>query len=217
MTQRVFELNGLKSIYIMRKLSLLIIVSVLISCQSEHNKDKNNLKRSEIDSAEFETIDVETLVQLEDDLGMWQIGYYSDEFGDKTDNKFIYSEPIFGTFRNSATIESDLMVCIVIDSKTSISIGLFEYLDHVVTGNYDDYEIKIKYGNNEIVEFKDYYSKRTLRLKEKNSEILYNILLKEEPIKFFLKNVSEHFPSTYNFTIENPKGIENAIKKLENI
>jgi len=148
---------------------------------------------------------------------MWQIGYYSDEFGDKTDKKFINSKPIFGTFRNSATLESNLMVAIVIDSKTSISIGLFEYLNHVVTGDYDEYEIKIKYGNNEIVEFKDYYRKMELSLKEKNSEILYNILLKGGQIKFLLKNVSENYPSIYNFTIENPKGIESAIKKLENI
>jgi len=49
--------------------------------------------------------------------GNWSLNYYVDEFGDKTDKKYIIIKDIDGSFSNSATQGSLLQVSMLIDSR----------------------------------------------------------------------------------------------------
>ncbi len=51
------------------------------------------------------------------EYGNWSLNYYVDEFGDKTDKKYIIINDIDGSFSNSATQGSLLKVRMLIDSR----------------------------------------------------------------------------------------------------
>jgi len=56
-----------------------------------------------------------------DNLGIWEIGYFVDEFGEPTKERFITTKnPIYGTLSNSATQNSDLRVHFIIVSRRYI-------------------------------------------------------------------------------------------------
>jgi len=77
--------------------------------------------------------------------------YYVDEFGDPTDNAFLFNM-VEGVFSNSATTNSRLSVAILI-SKGEIGLGLFEYGDNLVKwSSYTNYMVKMKLPNGEVVE-----------------------------------------------------------------
>lgn len=58
-------------------------------------------------------------------FGIWETGFYVDDFGEKTSVGFVHAETI-GVFSNSATTNSNLGVGILVD-KNSVRIQLFEY------------------------------------------------------------------------------------------
>lgn len=63
--------------------------------------------------------------------GSWQIGAYTDEFGQKTNEKFLFLEGA-GVFSNSATTNSRLLAAIYVDSDDVVSILLVEYGSSIV-------------------------------------------------------------------------------------
>lgn len=67
----------------------------------------------------------------------WELETYVDEYGEKTNDKFI-SIYGFGTFDNSATTYSDLLVCLIVD-KEKAKICLFEYNSILVKQSVSDY------------------------------------------------------------------------------
>lgn len=60
------------------------------------------------------------------ELGIWEIGYYEDQFGRKTGKKFILGSTQ-GTFSNTATNGSPLRVDFLINEKGYVYMQLFEY------------------------------------------------------------------------------------------
>jgi hypothetical protein len=66
--------------------------------------------------------------QTQDDMGMWVIGAFVDEFGDKTDQKYITCrQNIRGTFSNVATTDDQLDVTLLFTEKDGFLIQLYEY------------------------------------------------------------------------------------------
>lgn len=146
-------------------------------------------------------------------LGAWEIGYYVDDFGERT-GEFFVSMFLYGTFSNSATTNSDLKVRFMID-KNSSRIQLYEYAgDHPVKGEGFIY-FKIRDKNNKEYEIRAYNSDHgNTTIEEDDDKKLRNILLTGGEIKFVAEADKYGSPSTYKFTIDNADWFENAITKM---
>jgi hypothetical protein len=146
-------------------------------------------------------------------LGDWQIGYYVDDFGERTDEYFV-SMYLFGTFSNSATTNSELKVRFMID-KNSSRIQLYEYAsDHPLKGE-GTIEFKIRDKDNkeyEIRAFNSDYGNTTVN--DEDDKKLRKILLSGGSIKFIAEADRFGSPSIYKFTIKNADWFENAITKM---
>ena len=112
-----------------RLLPYITILTFIFSCSSADNTNANQLA-NEL-SAEVEKIKEEAKKAEEEEesrrrskesrrrsfkkKNSWQIDYYVDDFGDKTDEGFVYKTVKNGKFSNSATNGSDLVVKFLIE------------------------------------------------------------------------------------------------------
>ena len=151
-------------------------------------------------------------------LGIWEVQYFVDDFGERTKEGYITTKnPIYGTFSNTATQNSDLRVHFIIAGKQNVAIELFEYnSNNPVKGYRDTYRVLVQDSNGE---------RHTLSASNNNwdrlsfgkndSGKMFNILSKGGEIKF--KIVDAERPTTeYSFTVSNADWFENAYIKLTN-
>ena len=81
--------------------------------------------------------------------GSWQIGTFTDEFGQKTNDKFLLLEGA-GVFSNSATTNSRLLAAIyVTGSDDDVSILLGEYGSSIVKTS-DTYDVHVKDSKGQV-------------------------------------------------------------------
>ncbi|MCB0509056.1 MAG: hypothetical protein KDD21_12235 [Bacteroidetes bacterium] len=146
-------------------------------------------------------------------LGIWELGYYVDDFGEPTKEAYI-STDLYGTFSNSATTNSNLKVRFLIDKK-SIRIQLYEYAgNHPIKGEGFIY-FKIRDKNDKEHEIKAYNSDYgNTTVEQEYFYTLKKILLTGGRIKFMAEADKYGSPSIYKFTIENADWLENAITKM---
>ena len=147
-------------------------------------------------------------------LGDWEIGYYVDDFGERTGEYFV-SRYIDGTFSNSATTNSELKVRFMID-KNSSRIQLYEYAgNHPIKGEGFIY-FKVRDKNNKEHNIRAYNSDYgNTSIEKEHDYLLRKILLAGGQIKFIAEADKYGSPSTYKFTIENADWFENAIAKMK--
>jgi hypothetical protein len=150
--------------------------------------------------------------------GMWRVKHYVDEFGAETKNGYVgNAEPIKGTFSNSATQDSDLIVSLLIDKDLGISIKLYEYAHNnpVKAYDYDDYEVNVKDKNGKAYHLRgtNYKSDR-LTLDKLGAKQLHAALLKGGKLQFVIRE-SDTPTNVYNFTIDNAAGYLDARKQLK--
>lgn len=92
---------------------------------------------TEEDDAKTEENNAET----EEEYSLWQTHYYVDNFNQPTDEGYIANSTYFiGTFNNSATTKSNLLVTVVVDEE-DITFFLYEYGRNQVknsSSSYDD-------------------------------------------------------------------------------
>lgn len=74
----------------------------------------------------------------------WSLDNFTDEFGDKTRDRFI-SHWFSGTFSNTATTASSLRGYVQISKSEGVTISLWEYGNHVVKGWKSDGELYFVY------------------------------------------------------------------------
>ena len=154
-------------------------------------------------------------------LGIWEIQYFVDEFGNKTNEPYI-TTTVHGTFSNSATENSRLRVTFIISSRESIGIQLFEYdRNNPVKGYRNKYNIHVldSKGNKTILSATNFDSDRlmlsTYGYKEKSSaEKLHQILRTGGKIQFMIEDADRSI-TRYNFNIENADWYDNAYTKLQ--
>jgi len=151
-------------------------------------------------------------------LGIWEVNYFVDDFGEPTKEGYITTKnPIYGTFSNTATQNSDLRVHFIIASKQNVAIKLFEYnSNNPVKGYRDRYRVLVQdsSGERNTLSASNYNSDR-LSFGRNDSEKMFNILSNGGQIKF--KIIEDDRPTTeYNFTISNADWFENAYIKLSN-
>lgn len=141
---------------------------------------------------------------------LWTYDYYVDyQFGEKTDNWYISTyDSIEGTFENSATANSELLVDILYDYNDEISIFLYEYADkdNLVknsSSQYKDYyEVVLKNDEGKTVEARGQMhpgEDRIYIIDEYHSSVL-NLLKTSKTVKFYIE--FEDSPTTrYRFEI----------------
>jgi len=184
----------------------LIILLLIVGCGE---KPQTEIKESSLDS-----------------LGIWELNYFVDEFGDAANSGYITtSHLVNGTFSNSATTNSILSVRFII-TEYSVAIKLYEYgRNHPVTvsKNYPkEYEIHIKH-NGEIIDYNIAGKNESDRIEigtiinPNMQRILTTYLNLQGSMQFSIKEKSKYgVPSTYKFVINDvsPFGFSNAWKKL---
>lgn len=158
-------------------------------------------------------------------LGIWEVQYFVDEFGERTKQGYITTKnPIYGTFSNTATENSDLRVHFIIAGKKSVAIKLFEYNgNNPVKGYKDTYRVLVQDGEGErhTLTASNYDSDRlsfssyAFDKKKTDAEKMFDILIKGGEIKFKIVD-SDRSTTEYNFVVSNADWFENAYTKLMN-
>ena len=149
---------------------------------------------------------------------LWRIGSYVDEFGDRTNKKFLsYADYFVGVFSNSATENSPLFVEFLVNSKNEINIILHEYQKNSPVKEYDS----VKY----IVSIKTSKGKETLtgwnssdriKLGPQSSLKLHNHWINNEIIGFSIRKSDGLDTLTrYSFKMKNYPGYKETYAKLK--
>lgn len=150
-------------------------------------------------------------------LGIWEIAYFVDDFGEPTKDKYIRTE-IKGTFSNDLTQDSKLRVRFIITSAEIIEIKFYEYDSDSQTVLYSEtaYRLLVKDSKEEVHTLKAYHDHDRLLFTPMESKKLYNILLQGGTIKFNIvsSNAFSSRDTEYNFILDNADGFENAVNKL---
>ncbi|WP_047451030.1 hypothetical protein [Alistipes sp. ZOR0009] len=182
----------------------------LVSCVQNTGTD-NSISLSDIDSSEV-LVDTSS---TSSSLGIWSISNYVDEFGEPSKMEFIMGMTQ-GTFSNSATENSELDVKFLIDSRSEISIQLYEYAgdNPVKSGISENYRIKIKSADGSTATLSAYNGSDRLVLDKKDSRTLSSFLLKGGSLAFYIVNLSEYTSSSYRFEITDTSGFDEALKLL---
>jgi hypothetical protein len=144
----------------------------------------------------------------------WKIVNVTDNFGDTTGEKGIINL-CKGTFDNSATQGSNLIVKLCVFKDSVILIELYEY--ESLLASFDTHQlnqtISIKLNDGTLTDAK-IYGNYTGTLSNGIYDIhrdLYKLLLSQkDPFKCMIRMIG----SVYNFTI-NPEGFKEAITKIE--
>lgn len=156
----------------------------------------------------------EFYIQTPNKTGSWILEYYNDEFGNKTDSKFLILRGK-GQFSNSATIGSDLTAMLLVDNN-SIRFMLLEYGDNPVqesdypimyvnTADGNSYEWDMHSSKNGYLSFSSWRDKKA-------EEELKKLLSKGGKI-YFKTRIGEYSSSSYAFILDGT-GYDYALKYL---
>lgn len=78
--------------------------------------------------------------KAEEEESLWETYYYVDDFNQPTEDGYICNSTYFlGTFSNSATTDSNLLVNVVVD-EVDIAFFLYEYGNNLVKNNSSSYD-----------------------------------------------------------------------------
>lgn len=148
-------------------------------------------------------------------LGIWHVGYYVDDFGEPTNQGYIRTNTN-GTFSNTATQDSNLNVRFLISNESDISIMLFEYAgNNPVKGYKDRYRITVLDKDKKRHQFgSSNYDSDRLTVDTSDAKKLSNVLKTGGEIKFLIVD-TKRSSTRYSFTIENADWYENALTKLK--
>ena len=197
----------------MKNLVFIVLVVIVFSCKNKTNYDDVKIQQNEVVDTSKEMVNYSEPEKI-----FWEVCNYVDEFGDETKEKYVRnSETILGTFSNSATQNSDLRVSLLINSKESINIQLYEYNgdNPVKAAGIDEYKIKVKSDSSDVIVLKSNNYSDRLKLEKNDSKKLSKLFSKGWKLKFSIIDMSEYSSSVYNFELEDTKGFDEAIKQLK--
>ena len=153
-----------------------------------------------------------------DDMGIWEVSYFVDDFGDPTDSGYITTiDLVEGKFSNSATTNAKLYVIFII-TENKISIKMAEYGSNIVKGSssYPDNYVIIFKHNGVKAEGRYTATNRSDRLVidgKKNTKKLLDKLIEGGSFSFVIGDVSEYTSARYSFKIQ-ADGFSNAYRTL---
>ena len=157
-----------------------------------------------------------TKVEEEKKKSKWEIKYYVDEFGDKTENGYVFRVIDDGLFSNSATSNSKLSVKFLIEPN-ELTIMLLEYGSNYVKGSQkspDNYEVALKISDQKYLFKAENYSDR-LTFDNKSSTEITELIDKNDQIKFYIEEISDYSKTTYKFNLLYGKGLITELIKID--
>lgn len=176
--------------------------------RTEIDSLKGELKAYKSKYGELKKIDAQN-----NKFGIWEMDYYVDDFGEPTKEGYLKTS-CTGLFSNSATTNSELGVKFLID-KSDIRIQLYEYnRNHPIKGE-GFLKFKAKRADGEILEFQTYNSERgdNTVIKEYYKKLIY-FLQKGGEIKFIAENGNSYSISEYEFVLNDPTYIKEALESI---
>ena len=150
-------------------------------------------------------------------LGVWRIENYVDDFNQLTDIKYIvYGNKITGTFCNSAVRDRELKVELLVDENNNVALFLYEYGSQLVTSYSNityDVTMRDRYGNDTQMTATLYKNGDRLLFSEKSVPKILETFRQGGKVSFFLENRKRTI-ETYLFTIPDTSGFDNAWNKM---
>ena len=139
-------------------------------------------------------------------FGSWTVDYYVDEFNQPTSDGYVSNKTYFlGTFSNSATTDSELLVLVLVDEE-DIAFFLYEYGRNLVKNSssryVEEYDITMKTadGTKTSMTGTIYCGGDRLFIDERYESTVLDALKSGEQVSFYIVN-SERTTTTYLFTI----------------
>ena len=138
----------------------------------------------------------------------WEIGYYIDDYGDKTHKSYLINKARFrGKFSNFVTSGSELTAEVMVSAADKVRINLYEYgWNESVSWDTETYLVKIKTPDNR--EFQgEAVCRKVCALTEELSQMVHQQLMTGENLKFYLEHNDEYIGnSTYRFSTGKHQG-----------
>lgn len=140
----------------------------------------------------------------------WAQGFYIDKFGDKTDEWYICtSNAIEGTFCNTATTDSPLLVDVVVDCDGDVTFFLYEYAqeDNLVkngSSQYSEYyriSIRDNTGTTIDVRGEIFPGSDRISIVDNDKATILNMMISVETMRFYIQKESSP-ATTYRFDLE---------------
>jgi len=195
----------------------IVLVAVVITYFVLKESSEKETKISNEVTIEKKEENLENAPLENDNLGIWKIKYFVDDFGEATKEGYIVTS-ITGTFSNSITRNSNLGVVLFITNEETIYMRLYEYDGNSpkVLQSETSYKVLVKDSKEEVHTLYALHDYDELFFGSAESKKLYNILVKGGTIKFNIvaSNNFESRAAEYNFTIDNADGLENTMTKL---
>ena len=139
--------------------------------------------------------------------GSWKFGQYLDEFGEETNNSYIYVNGK-GYFSNSATTGSRASACLIYDSK-GIHLMFIEYDDHIVKGE-GDFDVRVKDSDGDVSTY-SFYNSESGRIDLNYGENSFETILKKGGKIMLSASVGKYSKSEYLFKMD-VSGFEKALE-----
>ncbi len=115
------------------------IVLLIVGCQNSNKQSEKPLANTNLQE------------EPQNPYGIWKKEYYVDEFGERTNQGYIYTS-LLGTFSNSATTDSRLGVLIIVE-KSRFAITLDEYANNHITKDTGFLHFKVKNKDGKVMSF----------------------------------------------------------------
>ena len=150
----------------------------------------------------------------------WKLAHYVDDFKQPTDEMYIYSADITGTFSNSAADDEELIAVLVIDPE-DVTLFLYEYGEYLVTGyssSTTSFTVKMRdmNGNDTNLTANLYANGDRLFFTESSAEKVKEVFMQGGKVSFYLQNNRRKI-ETYLFTLTDTKGFDEAWKEMMGI
>lgn len=160
------------------------------------------------------------------DKGDWVMKYYVDKFGKETDQPFLTtSHLISGTFSNSATRNSKLLVHLLYDTNNGLAFEFYQYGSSPYSASFrtESYSVSIEDGKGKQHDypfgavinegsFRFEVLRAYSRVKNKQAEEVLRYLMDGGTVKFLLET-TDHSNQSFRFDVD-ADGFSSAYKGL---
>ena len=156
------------------------------------------------------------------DFGMWGVDYYVDNFNQPTDEWFITNANYYfeGTFNNSATVDSLLLVQAAYDLNNYITFFLYEYGSSLVVNSsnmyYEEYDITMRtpdgvdhpltgkmYTGGDRIYIDDAYTDEVLTALRGEGDIMFYIVNSDRTVENYLVTIpASNFGELYDEMVQ---------------
>lgn len=128
----------------------------------------------------------------------WTKRYFVDEFEEPTE-AFYYQTTVEGSFSNTATTNSLLLVSVIVNEDNEVSFSIYEYGSVKSVGNGDSYDIAFKGSSSGVV--RDTGKLYTRMYFDAKSKIFFNSITESDNTKIIITDSNVYSHTKYIFSV----------------